>query len=511
MALPKEPRQKMINIMYLVLTALLALNVSSEILTAFKTVDNSLQKSSAVVNISTSTYLSSLQEKMKHDESKEKATFWYSNAQKAQQYTGDIYNFIKQIKDSILLAADFNPAKNGDSAYKEDNLEVSTRLMVDGNLGKQLYQQLSNYKSQLLAIDTLIGKEFANDLPIDLSIPKVQNKENDSWEAAYFQMTPTVASLTMLSKFQNDVKTSENRVVEFCHKQVGQVEVIFDTYKPLATSSATYLMDGQELEITAGLGAFNSKNIPQISIDGAPATVGPDGLATKKFIVNGVGTKTVNVNINYTDQFGKVQSVPKQITYVVGSPTGASVSADAVKVLYIGLKNPLSISGGNVGDEKVHPSIDNGKLTKGDAPGKYIVEPSKPGTANITLNIDGQAKPQVFPFRVKTVPDPVAKVGKSKGGPMKVNDFKAQFGVRAELENFVFEGVKFNVVSYTIVFTGANFPNLQYQQVNGDSFDPVRPLIEKAKNGTTITIDEIKANGPGGTRPLTPIVFNLQQ
>lgn len=498
----------MINIMYLVLTALLALNVSSEILTAFKTVDSSLKKSSDVVSISTETYMSSLKEKMNHDESKEKATFWYVNAQKTQQLTSSVYNFINQVKDSILLAADFNPAKNGDSLYKEDNLEVSTRLMVEGNLGKDLYKRLSDYKAELLKIDPAIGKEFATDLPVDLSIPKVQNKENKTWEAAYFQMTPTVATLTMLSKFQNDVKTSENRIVEFCHKQVGQVEVIFDTYKPLVTSSATYLMDGQELEITAGLGAFNSKNIPRVTINGASAAV-VDGLATQKFIANGVGTKTVNVDISYTDQFGKPQSIAKQINYIVGSPTGASVSADAVKVLYIGLKNPLSISGGNVGDEKVHPSIDNGNITKGDAPGKYIVEPSKAGTASITLNIDGQQKPQVFPFRVKTVPNPVAKVGISGGGRIKVNDFKAQSGVSAILENFIFEGVRFNVVSYTIVLNGAGFPNLQFRQVASDSFDSVRDLIEKSKGGTTITIDEIKASGPGGTRTLAPIVFNL--
>ncbi len=509
MALPKEPRQKMINIMYLVLTALLALNVSSEILTAFKTVDSSLQKSSNVVNLSTSQYMASLQEKRKEPESKELADTWFPKAETAQKLTTGIYNYIQTIKDTILAAADFNPAKNGNSNFKEDNLEVSTRLMVEGNLGQELYKKLADYKTQLLAIDPAIAKEFGNDLPVDLTIPKVQNKENKTWEAAYFQMTPTVASLTMLSKFQNDVKTSENRVVEFCHNQVGAVKLRFDTYIPLVQSSATYLMDGQEMEISAGLGAFNSEKKPSITINGSSAPIGTDGLARQKFIANGVGTKTVTVTINYTDQDGKAQTKTVPITYVVGSPTGASVSADAVKVLYIGLQNPLSISGGNVGDEKVHPSIDNGTLSKGDAPGKYIVEPSKAGTANITLNIDGQQKPQVFPFRVKTVPNPVAKVGISGGGRIKVNDFKAQSGVSAILENFIFEGVRFNVISYTIVLNGAGFPNLQFRQVASDSFDSVRDLIEKSKGGTTITIDEIKASGPGGTRTLAPIVFNL--
>ena len=131
--------------------------------------------------------------------------------------------------------------------------------MVEGGYGKQLYQQLSDFRTKLLNIDPAIKKEFNDNLPIDLSVPKVQNPENKTFEAAYFRMTPIVAALTMLSKFQNDVKSSENKVIEFCHKQVGQVEVVFDSYTPIVGSSATYLMDGQELEITAGLGAFNSQ------------------------------------------------------------------------------------------------------------------------------------------------------------------------------------------------------------------------------------------------------------
>lgn len=510
MALPKEPRQKMINIMYLVLTALLALNVSAEILNAFKTVDNTLQKSNAVVSGSTSSYLQSLQDKMNKPESREKASIWLPRATTAQKLSNDTYNYIESLKALLKSEADFNPQKNGDSSFKEDNLEASTRIFVENGKGKELYDKLADYRKKLLEIDPLISNAFSKNLPIDLSMPKTQNPNNVTWSDAYFRMTPTVAALTMLSKFENDVKTSENKVVEFCHNQVGHVEYVFDTYTPLVGSSSTYLMDGQEMEITAGLGAFNSQKKPTITINGSSVPLADDNLAHQKFIANGVGPKTVTVTINYTDQDGKPKTETKTINYVVGSPTGASVSADAVKVLYIGLQNPLSVNGGNVGDEKVHPSIDNGKLTKGDKPGHYIVEPVKPGTANITLNIDGQQKPQTFEFKVKTVPDPVAKVGKSKGGPMKVNDFKAQFGVRAELENFVFEGVKFNITSFTIVFTGAGFLNLQARQVTGDTFDSVKDLIDKAKPGTTVTIDEIRASGPGGSRPLPPIVFNLQ-
>ena len=176
MALPKEPRQKMINIMYLVLTALLALNVSSEILNAFKTVDNSLQRSSTVVGISTATYLKSLQDKMGKPESKDSASKWYPKAQTAQELSNGMYNFIQGIKDSILRAADFNPQQNGDSAFKEDNLDISTRILVDDGYGKQLFQQLKDYRDKMLALDPEIDNEFQDNLPIDLTMPRVQNK-----------------------------------------------------------------------------------------------------------------------------------------------------------------------------------------------------------------------------------------------------------------------------------------------------------------------------------------------
>jgi hypothetical protein len=209
----------------------------------------------------------------------------------------------------------------------------------------------------------------------------------------------------------------------------------------------------------------------------------------------------------FNQSTGKQESKSYDMNYTVGSPTGASVSADAVKVFYVGLDNPITVSGGNVGDEKVSVSMTNGALTKTGA-GKYSVRPGRAGTpAVVTIVADG--KPSTFEFKVKDVPDPVAKVGINKGGRMKVNDFKAQAGVRADLENFVFEGVKFTVTGYTIVLTGAGFPVLQYRDVKGASFAPIQDLIEKSKPGTTITIDNIEVSGPGGSRDLPPIPFNL--
>jgi gliding motility-associated protein GldM len=507
MALPKEPRQKMINLMYLVLTALLALNVSAEILNAFKTVDNSLRTANGTIDVKNQQLFSSFDELKKDPTTAERANKWAPLAGQAQSLSNNIIIYIEGLKLDIKKAAGYNPPS--DTTFKDDDLEAPTHVMADpGTKGKELYQKLSEYKANILSISPEIKSAFQNSLPLDLSTPKSSGEIKKSWQDIYFNMVPTVAALTILSKFENDIKNSEAMIVDYCHQQVGAVEMVFNTYQPLVGQSSNYLMPGQELTITAGIGAYNSAAKPVVTIDGASAPLNPNGVAETKFVVGGPGTYTRKVHITYTNQStGQHESKEFPVTYTVGQPTGTSVSADAVKVLYIGLDNPLSVSS-NVGDEKIQASMDNGNLTK-TGPGKYVARPAKPGTAHVHLVVDG--KPQDYDFRVKTVPDPVAKVGNNKGGVMKANEFKAQFGVRADLENFVFEGVKFNVVSYTLVLTGAGFPQLKFQQVTGASFEAVKNLIEQVRPGTSVTIDDIRAQGPDGIRRLPPIIFNLTQ
>ena len=495
----------MINLMYLVLTALLALNVSSEILNAFKTVNQSLNNATNTIEDKNKTLFNSLAELKKDPKTQQNANKWAPKADKAKQLSDDMNNYILSLQNKLKEEADLD-TKTG--KYNEGSLEAATRLMDEQGEGEKLKNKLAQFKQALLGIDPAIAKEFANSLPIDVSMPKVENPTNNTWSAAYFRMTPAVAAVTILSKFQNDVKNSESQIVEYCHNQIGQVKVVYDQFVPFAGQSSQYLMPGQPLEITAGVGAFSAAAKPTITIDGQSIPLDATGAATYKTTVGGAGSYTKKLRITFTKPDGTPGVLEKDIPYTVGSPTGASVSADAVKVLYIGLDNPISVSGGNVGDEKVGFSMDNGTYTK-DRPGHYIVRPGKPGTANIVLNIEG--KSQDFPFRVKTVPDPVGMVGASKGGMMGVNEFKAQAGVRAELENFVFEGVKFTVTGFTMTLTGPGMPEgFAFRDVDGNTFNTVRDLVEKCRPRTAVIIDNIRASGPGGTRKLPPISFNLR-
>src|SRR5438105_2684532 len=127
MSIPREPRQKMINMMYLVLTALLALNVSAEILNAFKTVNRSLQNTNTVIAASTTTIMTSLQAKMNENSTKEKATYWYERAKKAVDYSSAVYNYLEGVKTTIMTESKYDPNSGKDKGV--DNLDVSTRIL----------------------------------------------------------------------------------------------------------------------------------------------------------------------------------------------------------------------------------------------------------------------------------------------------------------------------------------------------------------------------------------------
>ena len=506
MALPREPRQKMINIMYLVLTAMLALNVSSEILNAFKTVNDSLEKTNAVVTVSTGDIMTSLQEKLSDAGTAEKAKIWHPHAVTVQQLAGNLYNYIQGLKDTILLKAGANYAK-GDSSYKDDNLDIPTRMMVDKGEGKKLYNSLMQFKKDILNIDPIIAQHFGNSLPISLEKPKTKNKGNNTWEAAYFRMVPTVAALTILSKFQNDVKTTENKVITFCHEQVGKVEFRFNQYEPIIGQNSTILLAGQDLEITAGLAAFNSDQKPVVTIGGAVVPLDDKGLAVKKFPVNSSGK--IPVHVAYRDQDGKPQEKIVEVEFTVGQ-SSAAVQLDKMNVLFIGVDNPITISGsGNV--DQISASIKGGGgVFSGSGAHRTVRVSQETDDCTITITTpDGKTTP--VRFRVRSIPDPTPQVGASESGDISAAMFKSQAGVRAYVKNFFYE-TQFNVTSFRITGDGSGFDDgIEEANNTGGAWNEAKKIVSKCRPGSFITIEDIYAVGPDGRRrKLTPLIYNLK-
>lgn len=510
MSLPKEPRQKMINLMYLVLTALLALNVSAEILNAFKIVDSSLTNTNTTINSSTQTILASLNEKKSDPATAVKATIWYPKAVAAQSASKELNDYIQTLKNKILTAAGYDPSK-GDTTYKMEDLDIATRIMVNEKEGQKLKQKLDEYKAKLLAIDPLIAEEFKNTLQVNTNMPAVQNKSNNTWDLAYFHMVPTVAAITILSKFQNDVKTSENKVVAFCHEQVGKVQVRFDTYTAIVGQSSTYLMPGQEIEIMAGVGAFSKAATPSIVINGSNAVLGEDGAAHAKFAAGGIGNHSIPVTIRYKDQDGKDQVITKTIDYTVGQ-ANASIALDKMNVLYVGVANPISVAASGGGDDRIQVSISGGggRLDK-TGPGKYnAFVNSVTDNCTITVSVDGKTA-GASQFRVRTIPDPVATVGgEPSGANMPAGAFRAQAGVAAWVKDFPFD-LRYTVTSFTLT-SDTDDGDIVEANCTGNTWSAqAQGILKGLKAGKLVTIDNIRAQGPDGrNRKLPSLVYYIK-
>jgi gliding motility-associated protein GldM len=487
MALPREPRQKMINIMYLVLTAILALNVSAEVIEAFKTVDASLINSNTNLNSSTGTTLKSLSAKAVDPKTAEQGRIWYPKADSAAKISAALSTYIETLKTQLRTAAG---SKDGITDFKEDNLDASTRVFETGGVGKILEQKLLDYKRDILALDPKINTEFANSFPVNVSGVKGKDGNMKNFTLSYFHMTPTVAAITMLSKFQNNIKNAESQVINFCHSKVGAVEYVYDQFKPIIGTSSTYLMPGEQMTVTAGIGSFSKSAAPSITINGVTQAANAEGVAERTFPVSGSGS--INVVVNYTKPDGSKGTETKNIPYTVGIPGGAAVMLDKMNVFYIGVDNPVTI-GSPTGWDKT--TVNPTGCTITGTGSKRIVRVSAIGTASLTVVADG--KPSKFDFRIKRIPDPIIKVGPSSGGRMQAVVFRSQQFVRADLENFDFEA-KFSVTGGTVYFMNPGDRNVKQISLTSGNLGAAGDYMKTLAPGSTVIFDNIRVVGPDG-------------
>ena len=495
MALPKEPRQKMINIMYLVLTAILALNVSAEVIEAFKTVDKSLVNSNTNIEASNATLFKSLAAKLSDPTSKANAEKWAPKAEQAKKLSADMMAYIDGLKKDLKTASGLT-VEEGIEKYKEDDLNATSRIFDTDKKGKELDDKLKSYKKALLGIDPEIKAAFEKNIPVEVVEGKDATTPN-------FRMMPTVAAITLLSKWQNNIKNAENQVVTFAHNKIGEVKVIYDKFAAIVGQSSNYVMPGEKVKITAGVGAYSTAAQPQITIAGAGVAVNAEGFAEKEFTAEGGGERSIPVVVNYTKPDGTKASLPYTIKYTVGTPGGAAVMLDKMNVFYIGVDNPVTI-GSPTGWDKTTVSMTGGTISGSGS--KRSVRVSTLGTATITVSPDG--KPSTYSYRIKKIPDPVFKIGSGKARVPAV-EFKNQQYCRADLgDDFLFD-LKFNVVSAQVYFSGANFPNLQSGTISGNSLAGISAFVQKCGPGSSITFINIKVQGPDGIRTIDERAITL--
>ncbi len=503
--------------MYLVLTALLALNVSAEILNAFKTVDRSLMIATAQAENQNTQAFRFFEDYSKLPEKRDQAAYYEQLAKKAKTLSDEVYDYIQGLKEELKKESGLKKNEKGEEEYNTDNLDAATRLLVgegdgDNGKGKELLAKLKTYKDQLLQINDSMKAEIENGLPIDLTLPQPSEstpaKAKTNWSYLYFHMTPTIAAVTILSKFQNDIRNSEAKAVEYFLKKVGSLPNPPTDQSVIVLGSATKLYPGDELTITAGVGAFSKTALPNVSVDGASASVNDKGVAEYKLTAGSPGTYSKRVTVTYKDLKGVTQTETKVVDYTVGVASGLTVSTDATRVFYVGLENPLSITGAG-GSTKLNVNVSGPGITvQQKGPGSYIVKATTPKVDAIVTASDGKSATPPIKIPVRRIPDPTPKlIGGLNGGDIGADDLIGNPGfAEASPADFVFEGVKFQVVGFTIVASGGK----NYSMSRGIATCPgggfrsaqASGILSKCTKGTSVIFTEIKVKGPDGIRTL---------
>lgn len=517
MSMPKEPRQLMINLMYLVLTAMLALNVSSEILHAFKVINQSINASNVAIGDKNKKMYDAFDEQQKQEGQYDRIKPFNDKAKQVKQQADAAVAYLEEWKKKVVEEAG-GYEDDGVTIKRQDNIDASTLLLVERKGGNEIKDKLTQLKTSMLSVLSSSSKALIEeDFPINIKqVEKTENNPQADWSTAYFYNMPTMAAVTLLSKFQNDVRGSEALVVEQLSKEAGDIQLKFDAFQAIAIPTPSYALEGQEITARVMLAAYNNAVNPVVSYSSGQEVRVDSGISHWKTTASGIGLKTVSGTVKI-DLGGRIEEKPYTFQYMVGS-TGASMQIDKMNVFYIGVPNPITVSAAGYSLEDITVDIPGASITEDNDKGRghYIVKVTKPGTvpASIIAKKSGGGTEKVggLDIRVKYIPDPIAMVGKYSGGGMPSNIFKVIPGVSAVLKNFDFEA-RFVVTSFEFSMLPKRSELLGPFKVQGAYFKgnkQVQELISRTKPGDKIFIEEIRAKGPDGqTRKLNSITLTL--
>lgn len=519
MSLPKEPRQLMINLMYLVLTAMLALNVSSEILHAFKTINNSVSKSNEAINGKNNETMLAFQANEQMEGQYDRVHPFNVKAQEISKEADKVYQYLENWKERVIAEAGGYDVENGEKTIKrEDDINASTRLLVENKGGDSIKAQLEALRKYMLdrvsdSSRTMIGQQLA----IQIVDPKPNdNNPQGDWSTGNFYNMPTLAAVTLFAKMQNDIRNSEAIVIQRLFDEANAKQIKFDAITAIAVPKTSYALQGQKVEAEIMVAAYNKSVNPQISSNSGQIKI-ENGVGHWTGSAAGVGMQTVRGQITLDLGSHKITQ-PWDFQYMVGS-TGASMQLDKMNVFYIGVPNPITVSAAGYSMEDVSINIPGAQWTADPARGRgaYNITVSKPGDVMASIlakkHEGGTAEVGKMKIRVKYIPDPEPQVGGKPGGLMPASTFRVQTGVAAELKNFEFDA-RYTVKSYSITVTKKRDPDLKGPYpVTGAYFSgnpTVKALIEQLKPGDRIYVDDIRVEGPDHRqRTLPTIAFNL--
>ncbi|MDE6340741.1 MAG: gliding motility protein GldM [Muribaculaceae bacterium] len=513
-----SPRQRMINLMYIVLTAMLALNVSSDVLNGFSQVQNSLHRTNE--NLTTKNkiqfdYLAELNEK-----NPAKAGPWYAKGNELHERTGRLYSLIEEVKKEIAVKAD---GKNADytNLTNLDDLEAASAVLLDptSNKGGKLREAIDEYRNYVVTLIPDSVKRAVVEEMLKTETSNVPGTVGEvKWEEKLFDNMPAIAAVTMLTKMQNDISQAESEALSNLITNVDIGDVRVNELNAYVLPNSNMVMRGGKYSAHIVLAAIDTTMRPEIYINGSKLS-NPDGIY--EFVAGQTGAHEYSGWLEVKRGDGTVEKHDFKSQYNVIEPM-ATISPTMMNVLYAGIDNPISISVPGVPMTALSATMTNGALTRsGD---HWIARPTKVGeNAQITVSatLDGRSQNVgSMTFRIRKLPDPTAYIAMKdasgnpvsyKGAPKRISKaaLMAAEGLQASVDDGILD-VAYTVISFSTVFYDS-MGNAIPEVSDGSKFSArQKEQFKRLKNGKSFFISNVKAKGPDGiTRDISPMEVAL--
>lgn len=501
---PISPRQKMINLMYVILMAMLAMNVSSEVLDGFTVVESSLKRTTEQTQKENQSLYDAFDKQYRSNSTKVQE--WYNKAIIVKNESQKLYDLIAAIKQRIVIEAD---GKDGtpDSLKNRESLEATARVFFapekpnDGNL----WLAINNYRERMIALVEDPVKK--NTISSNLSTEAPVNKENKNWTEFYFESMPAVAAVTMLSKLQNDIRYVEGEVLLSLMDKIDEKDVSVNSLTAFVKPYAQTIVRGNHFTAQIGLAAIDTTKKPEVFINNKRVEL-KDGIYD--IVCSQTGDFVLKGWLVTSNKAGEVIRRDFTQKYTVIDPS-ATVSADLMNILYAGYDNPISISVPGVPLTAVSATIKGGSLLL-TAPGKYIARPTKVGQDVVisvfSNNSGSNQKMAQYTFKVRKLPEPTPFIeltdekryhDRYYGGGLVKSKLIAATQVGAAVDDGILH-IPFKVLSFEMVFFD-NMGNAVPLVSDGNSFSAQqKEMVKRLAKGKRLYISRLTAIGPDGTK-----------
>ena len=494
----------MINLMYVVLMAMLALNVSNEVLNGFSIVEESLKRTTANATRENLAIYEDFGTQMKANPQKVKE--WYDKAMQVRQMSDSLYNMAHELKIAIVKEAD---GKDGDlnNIRNKEDMEAANQVMLapGRGRGKELYDAINTYRKKMLdmAISTRQKKTIYEIL--STTIPEDKRTLGKNWQEYMFESMPAAAAVTLLSTLQSNVRYTEGEILHTLEQNIDVKDIRVNALEAFVIPNSQTIVRGDKFSAKIIMAAVDTTRVPDIYIGNQKVTL-RDNVYER--ICGSTGDFTLAGFIETVNGNGDRIKRDFSQKYTVVDPS-ATVSADLMNMLYAGYSNPISVSVPGVPLNKIQATMSGGTLTP-TGPGKYIARPTKVGeNAVITVTSTNTGRPQQmgqFTFRVRKLPDPTPYIpykdeqgntDRFRGGNMSMQQLMGVESIGAAIDDGILD-IGFKVLSFEVVFFD-NMGNAMPMASDGANFSArQKETFRKLRRNRRFYISHVVAIGPDG-------------